>query len=567
MNIKSWRYLHFIILGLIALAYTAYAVEFIRQSSFLADGVRYFALFDDSMISMTYARNFARGAGMIWNAGGAHVEGFSNPLWVVYMAFFHLFPIPESKMSLMIQVSGLVFLLGSLLFVEKIARRLMPENPVGIYLTVLVAAFYYPFSIWALLGTEVSLLLLIVTASVWQALQVLDTGRFSRGLYVLLGIGTLVRIDMAILFVLIWGWLLVFDAPNRRRHLLWGGGSLLGFLGGQTLLRWLYYGQLLPNTYYLKMTGYPAGLRIQRGFSVLLDFFSGLKFPLYFLPVVLVFFKDRKLTALLLLAFLVQCAYSVYVGGDAWEYRGGSNRFVSLGMPFFFILYITAAAWLLKVLLGGLDWAVGRITRSEKAARVVSVIAQVGAGLTLFFFGAVSLLYFDRLADKGSLRFDLTHPSNRNNPLRYAFLLERPLFTKGSERYVKDALIIRSMTTQDATVALVAAGNLSYFLERTSIDLLGKSDALIASQPVRVSTRPADFLDFRPGHNKWDYGYSLGELKPDVIVELFVYSDPAEADPYLVDYEARTVNGHPMYFLVDSPNIDWGLVQDYPVRP
>ena len=548
-----------LILGLIALAYTAYAAEFIRQSSFLVDGTRYFALFDDAMISMTYARNFAHGAGMVWNAGGPRVEGFSNPLWVVYMALFHLFSIPESKMSLFIQISGLIFFLGSLFFVEKIARRLMPEN------TVLVTAFYYPFSVWNLLGTEVSLLLLVMTAAVWEAIQVLDGGRFSPWLYILLGLGTLVRIDMAIPFVGIWGWLLLFDRQNRRAHLLWGGGSLLGFLGGQTLLRWLYYGLLLPNTYYLKMTGYPAGLRVRRGFSVLLDFFSGLKFPLYILPLLLAFFKNKKITGLLLLAFLAQCAYSVYVGGDAWEYRGGSNRFVSLGMPFFFILYLTAAAYGLGVAMKWLMRGAGRAARNEKVARALSVTAQVGAGLALFLFGTVSILYFDRLADKGSLKFDLLHPSNRNNPIRYAFLLERPLFTKGNDRYTRDALIIRSMTAPEATVALVGAGNLSYFLDRYSIDLLGKSDARIAREPVRISTDPADFLDFRPGHNKWDYAYSIGELKPDVIVEVFKYSDATEADPYLADYEARTVNGHPMYFHIGSPDIIWEQVQNYPV--
>ncbi len=554
-----------LILGLIALAYAAYAAEFIRQSSFLADGTRYFALFDDAMISMTYARNLAHGAGLVWNAGGPRVEGFSNPLWVAYMAFFHLFPIPEAKISLLIQISGLIFFLGSLLYVEKIARRLMPDNSVGVYLAVLVTAFYYPFSVWNLLGTEVSLLLLVMTAAAWEATQVLDSGRFSRRLYILLGFATLVRIDMAVPFILIWGWLLWFDVQNRRRHLLWGGASLLGFLGGQTLVRWLYYGQLLPNTYYLKMTGYPAGLRIRRGFLVLLDFFSGLKFPLYFLPLVPVFFKDRKLTGLLLLAFLAQCAYSVYVGGDAWEYRGGSNRFISLGMPFFFILYITAAAYVMGFALDWLARTTEKVIRDESWARVASITVRIGSGLVLFLFGAVSILYFDRLADKGSLRFDLQHPSNRNNPIRYAFLLERPLFTKGNERYTKDALIIRAMTTPDATVALVGAGNLSYFLDRYSIDLLGKSDARIAREPVRISTDPADFLDFRPGHNKWDYAYSIGELKPDVIVEVFKYSDATEADPYLADYEVRTVNGHPMYFRIGSAAIFWDRVQNYPV--
>jgi len=83
----------------ILIAYAAYAAIFIFQSSFIVDGKRYFVLFDDAMISMQYAKNFAQGLGLVWNAGGPRVEGYSNPLWVLIMAVFHLFPIPQAMMS------------------------------------------------------------------------------------------------------------------------------------------------------------------------------------------------------------------------------------------------------------------------------------------------------------------------------------------------------------------------------------------------------------------------------------------------------------------------------------
>jgi arabinofuranosyltransferase len=567
MNLKLQP--RFVIMAIISVAYSAYAALFIWMSSFVINGERFFALFDDSMISMTYARNLAHGAGLVWNVTGPRVEGFSNPLWVIYMAFFHLFPFPQSKMSLLIQLSGLFFFVGSLFFVEKIARRLMPDDKVGIYVSVLVIAFYFPFSFWSLLGTEVSVLILITTWAVWQAIQVSDTSVFSRWIYILLGISTLVRIDMTVPFLVIWGWLVWFDSENRRKHLIWGASSLAVFLGGQTVLRWLYYGAWLPNTYYLKLTGYPTSLRIERGFSVLLDFFSGLKFPLFLLPVLAFFFKNKRLVLLLLLIFLAQCAYSVYVGGDAWEFRGGSNRFVSVGMPFFLILYITAASYLLGMLGAWVKGGVAKAIQSERFVKVFSVGAMITGGLILFIFGAISVLYFDRLSNKGSLLFDLQHPANRNNPIRYAFLLQRPFFTDGSERYTRDALIIRGLTTSGGKVAVEAAGNLSYFLDRFSIDMYGKSDAYIAHEPVRISTDPNHFMDFRPGHIKWDYAYSIGQLAPDVIVELIqnpdgTRADPSVVDPYLSIYDARIVDGHPMYFRKDSVNIDWSQVHNYP---
>ena len=57
------------------------------------------------------------------------------------------------------------------------------------------------------------------------------------------------------------------------------------------------------------------------------------------------------------------------------------------------------------------------------------------------------------------------------------------------------------------------AGATPYFCDRPFLDLLGKSDRHIARLP------PAG--PFLPGHNKWDYRYSIGELRPDVVNRIF----------------------------------------------
>ena len=74
-----------------------YMGVYIYKTSFISAGTRYFVLFDDAMISMRYAKNLAEGHGLVWNPGGTPVEGYTNPLWVVFMAFFHLFPSPLPK--------------------------------------------------------------------------------------------------------------------------------------------------------------------------------------------------------------------------------------------------------------------------------------------------------------------------------------------------------------------------------------------------------------------------------------------------------------------------------------
>ena len=80
---------------LVVLAYCLYAGLFIYRTSFVIDGKRFFCLFDDAMVSMRYAKNLAHGFGLVWNPGGERVEGYTNPLWVLYMSLFHLIPISE----------------------------------------------------------------------------------------------------------------------------------------------------------------------------------------------------------------------------------------------------------------------------------------------------------------------------------------------------------------------------------------------------------------------------------------------------------------------------------------
>ena len=221
-------------------------------------------LFDDEMISMRYAANLAHGYGLVWNPYGPRVQGFTNPLWVLLMALFHLLPVSPAKMSLLIQPWATTLLLANLVFVWRLALAVSSGSKAAALSAVFLTAFYFQLDYWALEGTEVALLTPMVTLAAYLALRA-PSGKPTRWLYLLLAVGTLVRIDMvvpaaAILAILAWS----DDAPRRREHLLYGAGLLALFLAAQILLSWWYFGDPLPNTYYLKMTGYPALPRILR---------------------------------------------------------------------------------------------------------------------------------------------------------------------------------------------------------------------------------------------------------------------------------------------------------------
>lgn len=538
-----------LIFTVIIAAFLVYASIFISRLVFYVDGKPFTALFDDAMISMTYARNLANGYGLVWNPGGAPVEGYTNPLWVLFMALSHRLPIPENWISLPIQISGLLFLLGSLVILRKIALNSSPGQSRVMLLSVFLTAFYYPLINWSLLGLEVGLLLFWINLSLILMFRILDSGRFSYWLYLLLGIGTLIRMDAAVTYLTIWGLLFIFDKPNRRRHLLAGAFFLALFLGGQSLLRKLYYGEWLPNTYYLKVEGWPLWSRLRRGLLVFIEFARGFFWPLLVVPfTILLFRRDRKM-CILILIFLAQVVYSIYVGGDAWEHRGGSNRFISLGMPALFLLFSLACFYWYDLLARRLR---GSKPRSEKRRRF-----YLNIGFTLFLI--LSVLMWNRLVDNGNPISNLSKPAE--NSLRYFLLLEPSVYLSGSERTTRDGLIIREVTDPHARVAAIAAGNTCYFAHRECIDMFGKSDPFIAHGGIQVPF-DSNWQVLRPGHVKFNYKYSIGQLQPDIVVEL-VKSTINLGQPYLVNYLAAQVNGHIMYFKKDSALIDFGRLAKY----
>jgi hypothetical protein len=79
---------------------------------------------------------------------------------------------------------------------------------------------------------------------------------------------------------------------------------------------------------------------------------------------------------------------------------------------------------------------------------------------------------------------------------------------------VQIGLYLKENTPPEALVADTAAGSVFYFSRRTGVDLLGKTDPYIARQPASDG--------MVPGHNKFDYSYSLDERQPEYVVSGFL---------------------------------------------
>jgi arabinofuranosyltransferase len=523
--LSRWSRSSFII---ISLSFCLYSALFVWRTSYVIDGVRYFCLFDDEMVSMRYARNLARGYGLVWNPGGERVEGFSNPLWVVSMAGLHLLPVSPSKICLLVQISGAIFLLLNLFVVKKIAE-IISEGSLPVTLgAVLLTAFYLPLNNWGLQGTEVSLLTLLISFSVWRALKAIREDRFSLGPYLAVGLGILVRLDMVIPYLVLLVFLILNATRTRKRNGIAGLIVLLVVLVPQTLFRMWYYGDVLPNTYYLKMTGYPLIFRITRGITAAYQFGHFFNMILFLLPFSVFLFRRDTPIRLLFLVFWAQVGYSIFVGGDAWEWWGGSNRYIALAIPLFFILLAYSITALVT-------WVEGKVDTSPSVVR--KALKYAPGFLLLLAMINVNSIYGP-------------------TALSEWLLFKRTLHVEDNEQRVGLALFLKEITRPEARIAVTWAGTVPYFSDRYGIDLLGKTDRFIARLPMRTSSGLSRWSYFHPGHLKWDYGYSIGQLKPDIVLQVWKGTDEAVINLY-DDYLMAKPNGFPMFLRKGSENIYW----------
>jgi arabinofuranosyltransferase len=521
-----------LILAFILVAWIVYAAVFIYLTSVVAGGVRYFLLFDDEMISMRYAANLAHGYGLVWNPHGARVEGFTNPLWVLIMTVLHLLPVSLAKMSLLVQILGAALRFATLLIVWRLALAMSRNSKAVALCAVFFTAFYYPLNDWSLRGSEVALLAPMLTLAAWLAIRTMS-GAPSGWLWPLLAATTLVRLDMTVSVVTILALVAWADPPRRREHLLYGGGFLLLLLSAQLLAACWYFGNPLPNTYYLKMTGYPTWPRIEQGLRTARHFLMHLDPVLLGLVAAVIWLKREAKCALLGAVFVGQVAYSIYVGGDAWEQFGGANRYVVVAMPIFIILVALA------------------LEMTATALSSIRGAAQNSA--TKWIAGGV----FGLMAAASAVALGTFAVDNINSVIswRQTLLLDRPPEYEEHRGQVELALMTDRLTDRGGSIAVVWAGVLPYFANRTAIDLLGKNDATVAHEPMRRD------LAFCPGHMKWDYAYSVGVLKPDVVVETWYPSDEDLQRVFGPSYRLAYINGHRWYFRNDSPHVRWAEVE------
>ncbi|MCS7296944.1 MAG: hypothetical protein NZ611_01845, partial [Bacteroidia bacterium] len=222
-----------------------------------------FLLTDDAMISMDYARSLIQGCGLVWYCGADKVEGFTNPLWVLYMAFWHLCGIPRDIIALPIILTGFI----TLSFQFAYARQLFSLylSPQGTLLASWIVALFPPLTLWHFMGLETGA---ILTLGIYLSLKAAQSSVPDWRVLLATAVGLLLRMDFlvpALSIGLFWSYRTKKWAPLLSF-------SLITFLtlALLTIGRWMYYKTLLPNTYQLKVASVPLVLRVVNGLATLI---------------------------------------------------------------------------------------------------------------------------------------------------------------------------------------------------------------------------------------------------------------------------------------------------------
>ncbi|HOZ47075.1 MAG TPA: hypothetical protein PLO37_17465 [Candidatus Hydrogenedentes bacterium] len=203
---------------------------------------------EDAYISFRYARNLARGDGLVYNVG-ERVEGISNLLWTVTLAGLHRLGL---GMDGAVYLMTLSWALAAFLVYRWTAIRLLADRPFLARVPLVLIAFMtaMPASYGnGLEGSAVGCAMaLIIAGAALSRPSVLTAGAVLLVLNRPDGIG----------FAGIAGLWVLWRAGRRpwSWRAFWSFAILVGgTVAAVTLFRWIYFGDYIPNTVRAKSPG------------------------------------------------------------------------------------------------------------------------------------------------------------------------------------------------------------------------------------------------------------------------------------------------------------------------
>jgi arabinofuranosyltransferase len=321
------------------------------------------SLFDDAYISLRYARNFVRGEGLVFNAG-ERVEGYTNFLWTMFLAEGMAMGFDGPHVAIVGCLTAFAVELPLLARLGRLLSTRPDQHPFPIAAIVLGGG--YTFATYGTSGMETMLTTLLVTLALDRAVAGKPGPAGFCGV-----LATMNHPDAAVLYAGL-GASLWLDAAQRKSFWRYFVPVVAVYLP-YFLIRWHYYGDLFPNTYYAKSGGESY---FSQGFTYLLisGCGSGL---LALLPLAGVSLRQRPRALLSRFAWLGAVPYLIYVAKVGGDFMLG--RLLVPVLPPFALLAEQGLEDLLATRPGWPLWlAAGSLAIAAAPARIIPEHEQLG---------------------------------------------------------------------------------------------------------------------------------------------------------------------------------------------
>ena len=515
----------------------------------VAHSLAYNFVTDDAYISFVYSRNLAEHGELAFNLGDP-VEGYTNFLWTVILGGFMVLGLEPELMS---RLLGTLCALVTLWLAMRIVERALGRKSAWAGLAPLLLATSSGFACWTSGGLETQLFTMLVTAALESVVAATERPRALRRAGWLLALAAMTRPEGPLIAVLLGSaWIVHRFAKRDRRDIRDETFAAIYFLALWApwfVWRYVHYGHVFPNTYYVKASGEWADPKlasqmIGHGVYYIRVWLeqTGL---LYVLPLLVFGLGARLRTPRFTLALgcgLLLIAYSAYaisVGGDFM----GLHRFI---MPLFVVAAIAIVLGLERLshslstipayvviaalAMGAVVWIVA--TAHVRNALAISALAgaAVAMGFALvdrrrpqLITPAVAAMVFVIFA-QSQIRLTI-RSLDPKNLIADRGIIDTPAFLIV---YTEDrAKIGRAMAPcfrEDDFSIVGGAGAQPYFGRMRGIDVFGLVSSKIAHDEPRIRARA--------GHTKWGSERVLESYNPNFVFSCYALH-PTAAQPQL----------------------------------
>lgn len=428
----------------------------------VAHGRRYDFLCDDAYISLRYAKQLAAGNGLVYNAG-EHVEGFTNFLWVLAEAAL-------SKLGagprLVIDLLGFLTAFAAAAVVEW-AADVLAMGALGRLVAHGAMVSSVSFAVWLLGGLEASAFGVLVLASLVAAHAALAQqapwrhGAIVAGL--LAAAAMLLRPETPILVASSAVAALLVARARAVLPLARAGATFASIVVPLLFARRAYYGDWLPNTFYLKTTGDGAELFAHGQDYVRYALTQHASLAAFALAGALVLMRSVSTRIFALASLLAAALFGLYVARVGGDFLPATRFFAPL-VPLFAVLVGAAVDELARRVPETLP----RAARGGVRGLVAGVMVSLVAGPQLAWARTVTV-------DDEPRPIEPLHWT-REYGLRWSAL----------------GRWIAAHAKPGDGMAMGAAGAAPFYagLDVWNLDLLGLCDAYVAREGIVVGSRP-----------------------------------------------------------------------------